>query len=118
MNATTINKAQDAIRRYLELKGFEIIEQGWAHGNDSIEFIARDEETLVFVGCTMSQNTGEGMPSEGIDRKAFERIAAAYLTEHGDETDMEIRYDHVHLLVIGESRALLRHHTNALSEVG
>ena len=51
------------------------------------------------------------------DRKAFERIAAAYLAET-DLTSIEIRYDIVGVLVISENRALVRHHVNAITPLG
>lgn len=118
MNTNITSREQQAVRRYLEVKGYEVVEQNWAHGSDAIDFIADDGEDLVFIACSASQNTGEGMPVEEVDRKAFERIAAAYLAEAEGVGSREVRYDHVHLLVIGEGRALLRHHINALSVVG
>ena len=119
MNATTItSKANQAIRRYLEMKGFEILEDGWAHGQDSVDFIARDEnDVLVFVVTQVRDNVGEGIPEIARDRKGFERIAAAYLAD-ADITDCAVRLDTVSLLVIGNDRALLKHHVNALGEVG
>jgi len=119
MNATTItSKANAAIRRYLELKGYEVLEANWAHGNDSIDFIVRDEcGTLAFVVAEARENAGEGIPGIALDRGAFERIAAAYLT-HADIVDCDVRLDAISLLVLGESRAIIRHHVNALGEVG
>ena len=51
------------------------------------------------------------------DRKAFELIAASYLTE-SNLGCVEVRYDVVGILIIGESRALIRHHINALAPLG
>lgn len=48
------------------------------------------------------------------DRTALERLAAAYLAEHLDFEDAQIRFDVVSMLIVGESRALLRNHLNAL----
>ncbi|WP_124061367.1 YraN family protein [Gordonibacter sp. Marseille-P4307] len=104
-------RAKKGIRVYLERRGFEILEEGWAHGGD---FIARDEDELVFVHCQVTQNGGEGFPEEDADRTALERLAAAYLAEHLDSEDIRIRFDVVSMLIVGESRALLRHHLNAL----
>lgn len=115
---TTNQRAMQGVRRYLELKGFEILEDGWCHGKDSIDFIARDDDDeLVFVKCSIHGNEGEGIPEQQVDRKAFERIAAAYLAE-SDCDNTTVRFDTVSLLVIGDSRALLRHHINALSPLG
>lgn len=115
---TMYQKATQSVRRYLELRGCEILEEGWCHGKDSIDFIAHDEnDDLVFIKCTTHGNEGEGIPEENPDRKAFERIAAAYLTE-SDCDNTTVRFDLVSLLVIGDSRTLLRHHINALSTMG
>lgn len=107
-------RATRGIRVYLERRGFEILEDGWAHGGDVADFIARDEDDLVFVNCQITQNGGKGFPEEDADRAALERLAAAYLAEHLDSEDIRIRFDVVSMLIVGESRALLRHHLNAL----
>lgn len=114
----TIQRAKQGVRRYLELKGYEILEDGWCHGRDSVDFIATDEDgALVFIDCEVSENVGEGIPEEAPDRKAFERIAAAFLAE-SDLSSVEVRYDVVGILIIGESRALIRHHINAITPLG
>lgn len=35
--------------RSLEHRDIEVLEEGWAHGSDSIDFIAANDEELVFV---------------------------------------------------------------------
>ena len=54
------------------------LEEGWAHGSDSIDFTAMNNEELVFVD-TATKCGGHGMPKEEPDQERFERIAAAYL---------------------------------------
>ena len=44
-------RAKKGIRVYLKRRGFEILEEGWAHGGDVADFIACDEDDLVFVHC-------------------------------------------------------------------
>lgn len=107
-------KAKKGIRVYLERRGFEILEEDWARGGDVADFIARDEDDLLFVHCQITQNGGEGFPEEDADRAALERLAAAYLAERLDSEDIRIRFDVVSMLIVGESRALFRHHLNAL----
>lgn len=106
-------KAKKGIRVYLERRGFEILEEDWARGGDVADFIARDEDDLLFVHCQITQNGGEGFPEEDADRAALERLAAAYLAEHLDSEDIRIRFDVESMLIVGESRALFRHHLNA-----
>lgn len=107
-------RATRGIRVCLERRGIEVLEEGWAHGGDVADLIARDEGDLVFVSCQVTQSGGEGFPEEDADRAALERLAASYLAEHLDFEDVLARFDVVSLLVVGEGRALLRHHLNAL----
>lgn len=116
MEAATNEKAMRGIERFLERRGMKIIEAGWAHGNDRVDFIADDDGELVFISCTIRVNDGGGLGTEQVNRKAFERVAAAYLAEHLDIPEGTIRYDVVSMLILGDSKALIRHHLNALSE--
>ena len=117
MNETT-NRAMKAIGRYMELKGCEVLEEGWAHGDDKADYIIEDGGELAFVFGHVHGNVGAGIPDERIDRKAFERLAAAYLAEHPEFADCAVRADSVAVLVLSENRAMIRHCVNALSACG
>lgn len=67
-------RATRGIKVYLERRGFEILEGGWAHGGDVADLIACDEDELAFVHCQVTQNGGEGFPEEDADRVALERL--------------------------------------------
>jgi putative endonuclease len=116
MEAIINEKAMKAIGAYLERRGFEILESGWAHGTDSVDFIAREDGDLVFVVTEVVEDGGDGFPSEEFDRAALERVAAAYLAQADGDADYAVRFDFVSMIVIGDSRAFLRHHRNCLSE--
>ena len=64
MEATINEKAMRGIERFLERRGMEILETGWAHGNDKIDFIVKDDEDLVFISCTIRTNDGSGLGSK------------------------------------------------------
>lgn len=114
MEATIQAKAQQAAVKFLESKDYGILEEGWAHGSDSVDIIARDGEDLVFCDVLV-EASGLDMPEEQPDRGRFERIAAAYLATTEADGSFEVRYDVISILVVSGSRALLRHHINALS---
>lgn len=58
-------RARQDVRRYLEIKDYEVLENGWSHEHDSIDFIATDEEsTLVFIAFETSGNEGEDSQGE------------------------------------------------------
>ena len=115
MGKSIDEKSHEAIRAYLRHRGIEVLEEGWAHGSDSIDFIAMDDEELVFVD-TATKCGGYDMPRKEPDQERFERIAAAYLAEFEVEGLTSIRYDIVSLLVTGSEKALLRHHKNVLND--
>lgn len=119
MKATTTAKAKQGIRTFLERRGFEIIEDGWKHGKDKVDFIARDTENgdLVFIDAKVYADAAEGFPADKPNRKRSERIASAYLSQYDGEQCM-IRFDIVSMLILANNRAILRHYRNALSEVG
>ena len=115
MGKSVDERSHEAIRAYLKHRGIEVLEESWAHGPDSIAFIAMDNEGLVFVD-TATKCGGYDMPREEPDQVRFERIAAAYLAEAEVEGLTSIRYDIVSLLVTGSKKALLRHHKNVLND--
>lgn len=110
-------KAMRGIKTFLERKGFEILEEGWTHGSDTVDFIAWDEGDLVFINCQVCRNCGEGFPEEKLDRDALERVAIAYLADRQGADDCMVRFDLVSMMIVADDKALLRHHRNALSEV-
>ena len=93
----------------------EVLEEGWAHGSDSIDFIAANDEELVFVDAA-TKCGGYDMPREEPDQERFGLIAAACVAEAEVEGLTSIRYDIVSLLVTGSEKALLRHHKNVLND--
>ena len=110
-------RAKKAIGRFLELKGCEILEEGWCHGKDKVDYIIDDYGCIAFVFGHAEENAGKGIPAKPVDRKRFERLAAAYLTEHPDLVDCEVRADEASILILSDTRAVIRHYVNALGAV-
>ena len=80
MGRSIDERSREAISAYLKHRGIEVLEENWAHGSDSIDFIAMDDEELVFVD-TATRCGGYDMPKEEPDQERFERISAAYLAD-------------------------------------
>jgi putative endonuclease len=115
MEATINEKVLKAIEAYLERNGFEIIDRSWEHGSEKVDFVTLDDGEMVFINTSVRDDREKGFPEEVSDREKFEKLALAYLKEHSDRTDITVRFDFVSLVILGDSRALLRHHRNALS---
>lgn len=119
MNGTKQN-ARKAAKRYLELKGFEVLDENWARDGlaGNIDLVASDCGEIVFVNVTPSDlNQDAGFREEPLSREQFELLAATWLGEHVEcmEPDFPVRFDRVSVLILSESRAVLRHHINALT---
>lgn len=110
-------RGEEAAVRFLERRGFEVLERNWTCAAGEADIIAQDEGTLVFVEVKTRSNTDKGLPEEAVDkhkRERYEKIAAAFLQTY-ETVDIAVRFDVVSILVIGSERAFLRHHVNAFS---
>ena len=113
-------KAIKAAARFLTHRGYEVIETQWkSDSGSSLDLVAREDGTVVFVDIYARHGIDKGMPDGGgeVSRERREIAAAAWLSEHAnndDLVDMPVRFDSIAMMVIGESRAMLRHHINCL----
>ena len=112
------DRAVSASARYLELKGYEVLEQNWSpEGSDeSVPLIAYDGDVLVFIDVTVRSGFEGFVPESQTDREAMEVLAARYLAEADVDANVEIRFDIISMMVVREDRAMLKHHINAFSE--
>lgn len=113
-------KAIKAAGLFLERRGCEVLEKGWSsEDGGAIDVVARDEDTIVFCDVYARRGVEKGMPTDGGEgsRERREIDAAKWLAEHASDpelVDAPIRFDTISMLVVGEDRALLRHHINCL----
>lgn len=109
-----------AVKAFLERKGYEIVDEAWQgpEGIGGIDLVAVDEDgTLVFVDATVRIGT-DGFPEAHRARGMREALAATWLAGNGDDyADTPVRFDEVAMMVVKESRALLRHHVNCFGEM-
>lgn len=104
-----------AAARFLQRKGYEILETNWVCNAGEADIIAQEDDTLCFVEVKTRSNVERGVPAEAVNakkRNRYERIAASYLTTYED-CDIRVRFDVISILVLSERRAFLRFHKNA-----
>lgn len=112
MESKLQNRAIEASTLILKRKGYEILD--CELGASYIDLVAIDEGTLVFLHIA-SASSSAGFPDEARDREAAETGAVSWLASHSAEvSDMPVRFDEIAFSLIGENRALARHHVNAL----
>jgi putative endonuclease len=108
-------RGEEAAGAYLERIGFGILETNWRTKAGEVDIVARDGETLVLVEVKTRRSFKAGTPEESVSptkQRRLGRLAAAYLQKLGDEPG-GVRFDVVTIYVLGEDRALLRHHRAA-----
>ncbi|MEG0376751.1 MAG: YraN family protein [Raoultibacter sp.] len=114
-NKTLAERGVNAGARFIERRGFKILETEWSCSEGSIDIVAEDDNDLVFIEVKTRKSSGEGFPVE-VDtddkRVRLEKIAAHYLANY-ENLDCSVRFDVISILVIDEHKAFLRHHTNA-----
>lgn len=113
------NRAIQAAEKFVTARGYEILdsENGQQEEDLRYDLVARDEDAVVFI-TVKARMGGDSLPEEACDRKALEANAASWLKAHAAELDgdVHIRFDAISMLVIGEDRALVRHHINCLGD--
>ena len=109
-------KAVKAATRFVERKGFELLETGWTSPEGTqIDLIASDEDTLVFIDVTATEYGEGGFEGGKVKRSDLEIAAAAWLAGNSPDGEIQVRFDIIDMLVVSADRALLRHRINAFS---
>ena len=119
-NPTLQDRAVEAAARFLEIRGYETLATGWKspEARGTIDLVARDPESddLVFVDVSARPNSGAGFGDGRNDRETMELLAVSWLAENDFAESVGVRFDKISMIVVGEDRALLRHHINAFGE--
>lgn len=109
------SKAIEAAERFLDRKGYELLEMGYTSpAGTTVDLIAEDDCSIVFIDVTATLHSEGGFQHGHTSREELEMAAAAWLSENEPEGDVQVRFDVIDMIVVSESRALLRHHINAL----
>lgn len=113
---TTRERAIGALRRYLNIMGYEV-EGTWEQ--DGLRgLVASDKSELAFVQVRLGNADDDGEPeaTESARRK-FERAAIGWLADNEEryDDDLPVRFDVISLLLISRKRMLLRHQIDALN---
>jgi putative endonuclease len=80
----TGRKAEAAARVYLEMRGFQIIEQNWRRPNCEIDIVARTGDVIHFVEVKYRFDNGQGSGLDAITGgklKQMQRAAWTWVDE-------------------------------------
>lgn len=104
-----------AISRYLQKRNYTILDELTL--DETKVFVAEDavNDALAFVQCMPTRTSDEEFAVPEADcRSSLEHLALSWLKDNDFEDCTPVRFDAVAILVIGEHRALLRHHRGCL----
>lgn len=93
-------KGEELARRFLEKKGYVIIEANWRHEKDEIDLIAWDKNELVIVEVKTRSTSFFGEPEEAVGSQKEEfliRATESYLEEK--KMDVDTRFDIVSIIL-------------------
>ena len=107
-----------AVQKFLERRGYKILETKWECDAGLIDFIAKDKNNLCFIALQLRDSNFVGFPTKELDRDQLEKIAQSYLKKKSELEECRVRFDSICLVVIRNDRALIRHHINCLSGEG
>lgn len=108
-------RGENAAAKFLDARGYEIIERNWKCFAGEADIVALDGDTLVFVEVKTRRNCSKGFPSEHVDakkRSKYEKIALAYVADYY-ACEIPIRFDIISIVPIDGERAMIRHDINA-----
>jgi len=106
---------EEAAVRYLEKKGYRIVERGFRLLRGEIDILAYDRATLVFAEVKTRTSQAFGLPEESVTpakQAQIRKIAQGYLAHHHLE-DIPCRFDVLSVLIDSDRRVMIRHLENA-----
>lgn len=103
---------EEIAKKFLEEKGYKILELNWNWGNAELDIIAMEKAVLIFTEVKTRQNVAFGYPETAVGRKKEKQIydaAAEYMDRIGHET--EIRFDIIAITI--EPKIKIEHFQDA-----
>ncbi|KAF0208094.1 MAG: YraN family protein [Actinomycetota bacterium] len=111
----TGRRGEDAAAAYLERVGMTLVERNWRCPAGEVDIVCIDGTTLVLVEVKTRTTIAKGTPEEAVTptkQRRIIRLAKTYIAKAKVEP-CSVRFDVVTIIVLGEDRALLRHHRAA-----
>jgi len=101
-------------RKFLENKGYAILESNWRFHRAEVDLIAKDGNVLVFVEVKTRSSDAFGKPEAFVStrkQRFLAEAASAYMEQSGH--DWEIRFDIISVLAQPAGEALIEHFEDA-----
>lgn len=101
---------EEQAARYLERKGFRIVERNWRDGHRDLDLVAVDEDTLVVVEVKTRRQGSLVEPELAVDRNKIRNVCrAANKYVKMKMVDLPIRFDIVAVTPTGAGTCDINH---------
>lgn len=91
---------EELAARYLERKGYVILDRDWHSGHKDIDLVATIDNILVFVEVKTRTGTEWGDPKDAVtDRKILRIVKSADAYIRLNQIDKDVRFDIVSIVV-------------------
>ena len=100
-NRASGERGEKLARRYLEDRGYTIVDQNYRTRHGELDLIARQDGTLVVIEVKLRRGTGFGDPLEAITprkQRTIREMTEAYLLEKSPDFDT-LRFDAIGILI-------------------
>ena len=104
---------EDCAAKFLEAKGYSIIERNFRIRSAEIDIIAKADDVIVFVEVKARSNIRHGLPSEAVTLRKQKKIIEAASVFLQDFPDYACRFDVVEVYLTGEHVKEVNHIENA-----
>ncbi|WP_316804636.1 YraN family protein [Pedobacter nototheniae] len=97
-------------KRYLEEKGYEILDENWTYGKAEIDLIVYQNGLMVFVEIKSRSSVAFGQPEEFVNQakqKQMELASLAYIEIMNHQN--EIRFDVIAITFTKDHNYTLKH---------
>jgi putative endonuclease len=112
--------AEEAVCRYLEERGLEIVARNVRGRRGEVDIVAREGDTLAFVEVRYRGRKDFGLPEESVDRRKRLRVVSAardYLAEESIASWKRARFD-VAAVEDGPGGTVIRYYPDAFDARG
>ncbi|MCF0129732.1 MAG: YraN family protein [Pseudobutyrivibrio sp.] len=109
------NSYEKLAAKYLEEKGFSIVEFNFFSKTGELDIIAKDKEYLVFIEVKYRKNKRKGSAAEAVTFSKMKKIcrtADYYMLTHGMNDSTSVRFD-----VVAIEEGKLTHIPNAFDYI-
>ena len=122
-DATLWEKGLSCAAAFLIHQGYEVLDAESAKTRRSAPLVAKDDGSIVFVRISVreyDESDAQGTVPSVSERAERERDAASWLVKnrsHAEADCVAVRFDDLSMIVVSESKALLRHHVNVFGAI-